>query len=106
MPVNNYLNQTVTLKTKSGFTLEGKPNLGVGASIVARFQDKQTRLVDDKGNEYVTDAEVWLKPTQTVNLEDVIVYGSVNYKIVRIDTKRDLGGKIHHKKALVVKTKE
>lgn len=106
MPINNYLNQTVTLKQKSGFTLEGKPSLSAGVSIMARFQDKQTRLVDDKGNEYVTDAEVWVKPTQTVSLEDVITYGGVNYKVVRIDTKRDLDGQIHHKKALVVKTKE
>lgn len=106
MPVNNYLNQTASLKQKSGFTVEGKPSLGAGASVRVRFQDKQTRLVDDKGNEYVTDGEIWMKPTQTVNLEDVIVYGSVNYKVVRIDTKRDINGQTHHKKALVVKTQE
>jgi len=106
MPVNNFLNQSVTIKAKSGFTLEGKPNLGSGTGIMARFQDKQTKLFDDKGVEYLTDAEIWVKPTQTINLEDVIVYGGVNYKVVRIDTKRDLDGQIHHKKALVVKTKE
>jgi hypothetical protein len=106
MPINNYLNQSVTLKQKSGFSLEGKPTLSVGTTIKARFQDKQKRLVDDVGNEYFTDAEVWLKPTQTINLDDVVVYGSVSYKVVQIDTKRGLNGQIDHKKALVVKTKE
>lgn len=106
MPINSYLNQTVVLKAKAGFDVEGKPSLGAGSNIQARFQDSKKRLVNNQGNEFITDAEVWLKPNQTIALEDVIIYGGVNYKVVKIETKRWVNGKINHKKAMVIKTKE
>lgn len=106
MSINTYLNQNLEKKIRSGFTLEGKPSLGSAVSFKGRFQDKQTRLVDSNGVEFTTDGEVWMKPDESINLEDYIIYESVNYKVVRIDTKRKFDGEVNHKKALVVKTKE
>ena len=106
MPIDSYLNQTVTLKAKSSVDKFGKTVVATGVSIESRFQEKIKRLVDDNGKEYLADAELWVKPTQTINLDDLITVSSVNYKVVRIDTKRGLTGSIDHKKAYLKRTKE
>lgn len=104
--IENYLNQSVTIKSKTGFDLEGKPTTSAGVAIAARFQHKTKTLRNDQGLEYTVDAELWTKPEQAIALEDVITYESVNYKVVKIDDKRGLNGKTSHKKALLTRTKE
>lgn len=104
--IESYLNQSVTLKSKTGFNLEGKPNTSAGVTIAARFQHKTKTLRNDQGVEYVIDAEMWAKPDQALALEDVLTYEGVNYKIVKIDDKRNLSGITSHKKALLTRTKE
>jgi hypothetical protein len=104
--IESYLNQSGTLKSKTGFSLEGKPTLSTGTVVACRFQHKTKTLRNDQGVEYTIDAELWLKPDQAVALEDVFVFESVNYKISKIDDKRNLSGNTSHKKALLTRTKE
>lgn len=102
--ITEYLNQTLTRKSKTGFDEQGKTSLNSGVNFKGRFREKQKKIIDYKGNEYMTDGEVWTEPNQDMNLDDLIVYSGVNYKVVKIDTPRDLGGEIHHKKIFVIKT--
>jgi len=106
MPIDTYLNQQVTRKAKSGTDKFGKTTVGASETIEARYQEKAKRLVDDNGKEYLADAELWVKPTQTIELEDLITVSSVNYKVVRVDTKRGFTGSVDHKKAYLKRTKE
>lgn len=106
MPIDAYLNQRVSRKAKSGVDKFGKVTTSAAATIEARFQEKAKRLVDEQGKEYLADAELWVKPSQTLELEDVITVNSINYKVVRVDTKRGLTGGIDHKKAYLKRTKE
>ena len=106
MTIASYLNQTVTRKARSAYDAYGKATLGTGASIRGRFQASQKMLKDVKGNEFMVDAELWLKPTQDIFLDDIIEYESIAYQVVKIDIKRGLGGKVDHKKALLKRTKE
>jgi len=106
MPVNRYLNQTVTIKSRTGYDAYGKPTKGSTSTIEARIQEKTNRLIDDKGQQFRTDAELWLKPTQTIALDDVVTFESTTYKVVRIDTKRGFTGNKDHKKVYLVKTSE
>lgn len=106
MPVDTYLNQQVARKAKSGVDKFGKITTSASTTIEARYQEKAKRLVDDNGKEYLADGELWVKPTQTLELEDIITVNSINYKVVRVDTKRGLGGSIDHKKAYLKRTKE
>lgn len=106
MPIDTYLNQQVTRKPKSGVDKFGKPTTGTNETIEARLQESTKRLVDESGKEYQADAELWIKPTQTMVLEDVINDGTSNFKVVRIDTKRGFTGSIDHKKCYLKRTKE
>ena len=104
MPVASFLNQTVQRKAKSGHDAYGKVQIGSAANIEARFQESHERAFDDNGKEYEVDAELWVKPTQTINLEDIIIVSSANYRVVKTSIHRDVTGRVHHKKALLVKT--
>lgn len=104
--IASYLNQTVQRYPKSGYDTYGKPTLGTAEDVKARFQEKQRRAMNDKGVEFLTDAELWLLPSQDMALDDVVVFEEVRYKVVRVDVKRGLTGDADHKKVLLVRTKE
>lgn len=106
MPIDTYTNQAVQIKSKTGFDKYGKPTTGTASSIRARFVEKPKLFKDANGHEYMTDAELWVLPTQTINLEDVVVVSSVNYKVSKIENRRDISGDIDHKKAYLTKTQQ
>ena len=106
MPINRYLNQTVTIKSRTGYDAYGKPTVSSASTIEARIQEKTNSLVDDNGQEFLTDAELWVKPAQTIAVDDVITFDGNAYKVVRVDTKRTFTGTIDHKKVYLVKTSE
>lgn len=104
MRIATYLNQTVTLLGKTSYDKYGKPVVGAGSSIPARLQETTRRIVTGKQQELGIDAELWVLPTQTLNVDDQIQYESVTYKVVKVDTKRGFTGSANHKKALLIKT--
>lgn len=104
--IETYLNQLVTRNPVKNYDAYGKPTLGTGESVKARFQGKQRRAMDSQGVEFVTDAELWVAPGQAMALDDVIIFEEVQYKVVRVDTKKGLSGQTDHKKVLLVRTKE
>lgn len=106
MPIATYLNQQVTRKPKSGFDKFGKPTTGTSETIYARFQESAEPYIDENGKEYILDAQLWIKPSQAMQLEDVIEVDSVNYKVVGVFTKRGFTGAIDHKKVYLKRTKE
>lgn len=104
--ISNYLNQTVTRNKRTGNDVYGKPIVGENESVKARFQEKQRRAMDEKGQVFLTDAEMWIMPDQELELDDVIQYEGIKYKTARIEIKRGITGNKDHKKVLLVKTKE
>lgn len=104
--IDTYLNQQVQRKAKGSFDDFGKPVLGSSSTIQARFVAGTKRVKKADGSEYIIDAELWIKPDQTMNLDDVIVYESINYKVVNIYSPRWLNWEKSHKKVELVRTKE
>ncbi len=107
MPVQSYLNQTVTKKATASYDVYGKPVASAPVSVRCRIQNASKRLiVQGNGVEFTVDAEMWVKPTESIALDDVITWESTNYKVVRVDTKKGLTGNTDHKKVLLIRTKE
>lgn len=106
MPVTTYLNQTASLKAKTGYDKFGKPTTSTGVTFECRLQASNKKMVKVGGEEFLIDAEMWVKPTQTIVLDDVVVFGSDNYKVIRVDTKRGFTGSVDHKKIYLLRTKE
>jgi len=103
MGIENYLNQTVSLLGKTSYDKYGKPVVGAGTNIIGRLQETTRRIVTGKQQEIGIDAELWVLPTQTLNIDDQISYNGVTYKVVKVDTKRGFYGSANHKKALLIK---
>lgn len=103
--IGNYLNQSVTIKSKTGYDKFGKPTTASSITAKARFQEKRKRMVA-QGVEFFTDAILFLGANTTVNLDDVVTFESANYKVVEVASKRGFGGKVDHKEVLLVVTKE
>ncbi len=104
--ITQYLNQIGVKKAKSGYDENGKPTISTGVNFPMRFREKQIKIRDYQGNEYVTDAEVWTEPDEELSLDSIIEYESEQYKVIKKGKPRNFEGKVHHKKFLVIRTKE
>lgn len=106
MPIGPYLNQTATLKGKESYDVYGKPVTSAGVSIRCRIQGSKKRMVGENGQEFVADAEMWVLPGQSISNDDVVTWDSDNYKVVKVETKKNLRGGTDHKKVFLQRTKE
>lgn len=104
MLIDKYLNQTIYLKTTTGHDVYGKEISGAKKGVACRFHPKQVRKLDKDGNEYLTDAVVWIKHDVAVSIDDVITYGTGSYKVNNIDTKIGFNGAPELTKLFVKKT--
>lgn len=106
MPIASYLNQTVLRKGRTGKDRYGKITTGSSETIKGRIKGSTRRLIGGDGKEYTVDAELWIKPTQTMNIDDVITWNEKDYKVIHIKEQVGLDGKIDHKKCFLLVTKE
>lgn len=104
MTIDLYLNQSATLKKTASRDVYGKQILNVGTSIRCRFQGSHSRIMTEAGEELTADAELWVLGSADVEHNDIIEYESQTYRIVKVETKRNLTGGANHKKALLIKT--
>ena len=106
MPIASYLNQTVLRKPRAGKDRYGKVITGASEVIKGRIKGSTKRLIGGSGKEYTVDAELWVKPTQAMQIEDIITWDEKDYKVTHIKEQVGLTGKIDHKKCFLVVTKE
>ena len=102
MPVQPYLNQIVTKKITASYDVYGTPVPATPQQIKCRIQSSSKRLIGQGGTEFTADAEIWLKPTEPLDIDDVVTWDGEDYKIVKMDTKRGLTGATNHKKGYLV----
>jgi hypothetical protein len=58
--------------------------------------------VGQGGTEFTADAELWVKPNEQLDIDDVFTWQGEDYKVVKLDTKIGLAGSVNHKKAYLV----
>lgn len=102
MPINNYLNQTVNKKVTKEYDVYGTPVAEIPTYIKCRIQSSNKRLVGQGGIEFSADAEMWVKPTERLDIDDIITWESEDYKVVRVDIKKTVTGATNHKKLYLV----
>ena len=106
MSIHSYLNQTVKRKPKSGKDRYGKVETAESELIKCRIKGSTRQMIGVNGKEYTVDAELWTKPTQPLFIDDIIEWETKVYKVTHIKEQVGLGGKIDHKKAFLLVTKE
>ena len=103
MPIQSYLNQTITKKVTASYDVYGKPVPTTPVCIQCRIQSSSKRLYTKEGTEFTADVELWVKPTERLDLDDVLTWEGADYKVVKLDVKKGLTGATNHKKAYLVR---
>ena len=105
MTINNYLNQTATLKTVASRDVYNKPTLSAGTSVACRIQHGRTldKLVNGSVESDRYDAVIYCLSTVDVDIDDIMIIDSVSYT-VRDIYKAQGKSVLHHKKLYVQKT--
>ena len=104
--ISKYTLQIVELQSKGGRTATGRPIVGATTPIEARFVKNKKNVKDFSGNEYIIDAAMWVKPTQNIELEDIVFCEDEYYKVVQVYAPRTINGIVNHKKILLVQTRD
>lgn len=103
--IESYLNQIVKKNVTKGYDLYGEQEKANPIHISCRIQSSSKKFYSIAGVEFTADAEMWTKPNESINTDDLITWEQNTYRIIRIDDKRGVSGMGNHKKAYLVLTK-
>ena len=98
MTIAGLLNQTITIYNKTGFDSFGKPNLSSGVSARARVQQVTKQRVLPNNVVVTIYAIMYVGPSVTVNVDDRITHGGVDYKVFSRNVQVDDRGATNHYK--------
>ena len=72
------------------------------SDVPCRFVKSATKTVNEKGEEVLSSAQVWLLPTYTsINTNCHVKIGSRTYRILTIEEQYDLDGILDHMKVFL-----
>ena len=93
MLISEYLNQSVTLKSKASVNAYNEATYA-SSTINARFEYKRRMIRNSDGEELMSLAQIFT--TTQVKPDDVIVYESRDWQVVTVEDCVDLEGNVHH----------
>ncbi|TCS78780.1 hypothetical protein [Tepidibacillus fermentans] len=91
--IKDYLNQTATLKTTTGYNEYGEP-VSSTKTIFCRFEMKRKLVRDKQGNQVVSEATMYC--IDSIGPDDRVVYNGKEYVVITVSEIVDLDGKITH----------
>lgn len=102
MSYASLLNQSVTIKVKSGTNRYGRETVGSGTTYPARFERRSRNIFKPDGSVTTIDGRVFLPNTATVSIDSELVYDSQSYRVVTISDRQARTAR-HHITVEVVK---
>jgi hypothetical protein len=100
--VDQHLEHEVTIVRRGTLRSDGTyPYTGASTATLAWVRDKAGVLRGEKGRELVYQRVVYLSTSETISLQDRIVYNGVNHEVLMIDRNDDITGEPDHIKCYV-----
>jgi hypothetical protein len=96
MALQNFLNQTGTLKSRTGYDQYGKEVQAAGTSVACRFQETTKTIIKSDGSTEPIDAYAFFDPSISVNAGDHFTFGGVDYRVMTNNLVVDGRGLAHH----------
>lgn len=96
MAIQNFLNQTGTLKGRTGYDQYGKETQSAGSSVACRFQETTKTIINPDGSVEPIDAYAFFDPSISVNAGDHFVFAGVDYRVLTNNLVVDGRGIAHH----------
>lgn len=91
--ISEYLNQTVSLKTKGAVNTYNEPTYST-SSIKARFEYKRRMIRTSTGESIVSMATCFTKTL--IKPDDIITYDSIDWVVLAVSNQVDLFGNVSH----------
>lgn len=89
--IKEYLRQTATLRTITGYNEYGEP-VASDKNILCRFEMKRKLVRDKQGSEVVSEATMYC--IEPVSPDDRIVYNNKEYIAIAVSEIVDLDGNV------------
>lgn len=96
MAIQDFFNQTGTLKGRTGYDQYGKELQSAGASVACRFQETAKTQILPDGSVEPIDAYAFFDPATTINPGDHFVFSSTDYRVLSVNMVVDGKGLAHH----------
>lgn len=103
MAIQNFLNQSGSLKNRTGYDQYGKEIQSAGASVACRFQETNKTIVKQDGSVEPIDAYAFVDSSVSINSGDHFVFNSIDYRILTVNQVVDGKGLAHHSEVNLVK---
>lgn len=92
--MENLLNQTAILKSKTGQSGYGTPTYAEGIPIRVRWEGYIEQMKDENGQEITSNARIFT--TVPVKPDDILIYEGEEWVVVKILSIPGIDGTIHH----------
>jgi len=96
---NELMNRTLTIKRVSSVNTYGELTT-INLTIKCRLEIIQKQF--DNGKGAIIDSEGVIYSTTKLLVNDGIVYNTIEYSVIKVDTVIDLFGNIQHYKAYLI----
>lgn len=91
--IADYLNQTITLKTKSSVNTYNESTFTT-SSIKARFEYRRRLIRNSLGEQVISEATVF--SLTEIKPDDTITYDGIDWVVLRVSKEVDLFGDVSH----------
>lgn len=103
MSFNGLLNQTAALANRSSRDRYGRETTLAPVNIKCRFQHKRRTRLTPTGETITIDALMFVSPKLNINVDDMVTFDGINYKVDTKSPKVGRAGKIHHIEVELIK---
>lgn len=103
MSVNELLNQTIVVYSKTSYNAQGREVVGSGVSVSARVQMVTKNVTTPTGAILTIIAKVFVGPDASVNVDDKITFSGQNFKVYNKYPSVGRLGQVHHYELQLIK---
>ena len=78
-----------TLNTSGGYDANGSKQAATTSTVTGLIERKRHLVIDSKGEQVVSSANIWIDYNSTITLEDSVTFDSKNWIITAISHPKD-----------------
>ena len=99
--IGEYMVDSITIQPRGTADKFGSFPYNIATTVTtARVQRKRGTVLREQGRIVEYTHVVWVRPTETIALEDRIIYASTNYTVLAIEERDFVDGADNHKRLL------
>lgn len=95
------LQEKVQHRVRSGHDAHGESTFAAAVDIYCRWSEQVQEIQSRTGGRVMSMSEVWVRPETEVAIGDVLVRDGVEFEVLMVGTKTDIGSAPAYRKVYV-----